>query len=172
MKYLFLALLAAEPTHGYNLLQTYESLFAAALPPLNAGQIYTTLSRLERDGLVRDHQVEQENKPAKRVYELTKQGNQVLLDWFGQPLTGPRIKDNFYVKLLSARMTNLVDPRGLIEGQRRQYMQTLHDLNTLAVSPEVASNPTKLLLIQGAMLHLKADLEWLDLCEETLTQGV
>ena len=90
MKYLFLSLLSKEPTHGYDLLQTYQTLFSAVLPPLNAGQIYTTLSRLERDGLVQKHAVEQEGKPDKRIYELTEKGRQVLVEWFAEPLTGPR----------------------------------------------------------------------------------
>jgi DNA-binding PadR family transcriptional regulator len=166
MKYLFLALLSKQPTHGYDLLQKYETLFSAVLPPLNAGQIYTTLSRLERDGLVEDHSVEQEGKPDKRIYQLTEQGNQILLEWFTTPLTGPRIKDNFYMKLISARMSSLVDIQQLIDGQRRQYLQSLHDLNNLALQTDIADDPGKFLLIRGAVLHLKADLEWLDLCEE------
>jgi DNA-binding PadR family transcriptional regulator len=166
MKYLFLSLLSKQPTHGYDLLQTYETLFSAVLPPLNAGQIYTTLSRLERDGLVEKHEVEQEGKPDKRIYQLTEKGRQVLLEWFAEPLTGPRIKDNFYMKLVSAKMSDLADAQKLIENQRKHYLQSMHDLNNMALQTEVSEDPNKMLLIQGAILHLKADLEWLDLCEE------
>ncbi len=167
MKYLFLALLAQAPTHGYDLKRTYEELFASVLPPLNVGQIYTTLGRLERDGLVRDQTVEQEKRPAKRVYELTDAGRETLQEWFARPLSGPRIKDNFYLKLMSARMTNIVTPGEIIETQRREYLQTLHDLNAMLVQADATGEKTTELLIQGAILHLKADLEWLDLCEET-----
>lgn len=166
MKLLFLALLSKQPTHGYDLLQTYESLFSSVLPPLNAGQVYTTLSRLERDGLVDDYAVEQEGKPDKRIYRVTDQGRRALLDWFSTPLSGPRIKDNFYMKLISARVSGMVDLQELIDVQRRQYLQSLHDLNNLALQPEVSADPGMFLLIRGAVLHLKADLEWLDLCEE------
>ena len=169
MKYLFLSLLSKQPTHGYDLLQSYESLFSSVLSPLNAGQIYTTLSRLERDGLVQKYAVEQEGKPDKRIYELTKQGNQVLLDWFAKPVTGPRIKDNFYMKLMSARISDLADAQQLIDGQRQQYLQSMHDLNNMALRTDISGDPTKLILIQGAILHLKADLEWLDLCEDEFT---
>jgi DNA-binding PadR family transcriptional regulator len=171
MKFLFLALLSQSPTHGYDLLQTYESLFTAVLPALNAGQIYTTLSRLERDGLVRKDVVEQEGKPDKRVYELTEDGRQALLAWFVKPLSGPRIKDNFYLKLISARMAKMIEPRRVIEGQRKQYLQSLHDLNNLALQLEIIDDPAKMLLIQGAILHLNADLEWLDLCEDVFSQN-
>lgn len=171
MKYLFLSLLSQAPTHGYDLLQTYADLFSAALPPLNAGQIYTTLSRLERDGFVSKVDIEQEGKPDKRVYELTDDGLQALLVWFAEPLSGPRIKDNFYLKLIGARISGLVNPHQLIAGQRQQYLQTLHDLNALVLKPEMIEDPSKLLLVQGAILHLKADLEWLDLCEEAFSQS-
>ena len=170
MKYLFLALLSRAPTHGYDMLQTYDDLFSAVLPSLNAGQIYTTLSRLERDGLVQKFEIEQVGKPDKRNYELTEEGRQALLAWFNEPLSGPRIKDNFYLKLIGAQTSGMIEPRQLIESQRGQYLQSLHDLNNLALQPDVISDPQKLLLIQGAILHFKADLEWLNLCEETFSE--
>jgi len=168
MKNLFLALLSKQPTHGYDLLQTYEELFSTVLPPLNAGQIYTTLSRLERDGLVRKYAVEQVGKPDKLIYELTGAGQQVLSEWFAAPITGPRIKDNFFIKLISAHMSGLADAQALIDSQRRQYLQNLHDLNNMVLQKEISDDPNKFLLIQGAILHLKADIAWLDLCEEEL----
>jgi DNA-binding PadR family transcriptional regulator len=158
MRFLLLALLAHKPTHGYDLLH-----------PLNAGQIYTTLARLSRDGLVNDTSVEQEKKPDKRIYALTDSGRQALLEWFSQPLNSPRVKDNFYLKLMSARMSGLVEPGKLIADQRHRYLQTLHDLNALALQPEVNQNKSKLVLIQGAILHLRADIEWLSLCEEAFS---
>lgn len=170
MKYLFLSLLSREPTHGYDLLQTYEALFSLVLPPLNAGQIYTTLSRLERDGLVQKYAVAQEGKPDKHIYELTHEGQHALLEWFDEPLSGPRIKDNFYMKLISAKMSGLIEVRELINTQRQQYLQLLHNLNNLAMTGEISEDPPKLLLVQGAILHLKADLEWLDICEETFVK--
>jgi DNA-binding PadR family transcriptional regulator len=166
MRNILLSLLATQPTHGYNLLRVYDEMFGDVLPAINPGQIYTTLSRLRRDGLVSDTSVEQVKKPDKRIYALTDQGRQALLEWFNQPLSSPRIKDNFYLKLMSARMSGLIDPGKLISDQRHRYLQTLHDLNTLTLQPEVSENPSKSVLIQGAILHLKADIEWLDLCEE------
>ena len=166
MKNLFLALLSKQPTHGYDLLQTYEDLFSTVLPPLNAGQIYTTLSRLERDGLVRKYEVEQVGKPDKLIYELTEPGQQALSEWFAAPITGPRIKDHFYLKLVSAHLSGLVDTQELIDSQRRQYLQNLHDLNNMVLDKEISDDPNRFLLIQGAILHLKADINWLDLCDE------
>ncbi len=171
MKNLFLALLARKPTHGYDLMQMYEDMFSKVLPSLNAGQIYTTLSRLERDGLVRKSTVVQESRPDKRVYAITEKGNRVLQNWFNEVLTGPRMKDHFYLKLMGAHISTKVEPRQLIEKQRHEYLQTLHNLNTLSLEPEMSENTGKLVLLQGAMLHLKADLEWLDLCEDSFSEG-
>ena len=72
MRELFLALLAGDRGHGYELRQTLEHEFGELLPALNAGQIYSTLARLERDGLVVGESVAG-NSRRKRVYELTDQ---------------------------------------------------------------------------------------------------
>jgi DNA-binding PadR family transcriptional regulator len=171
MKYLLLALIAKTPTHGYDLLQTYDELFSSALAALNAGQIYTTLQRLERDGLVKKHDIEQTGKPDKRIYELTDEGHQELSNWFAEPLRGPRIKDNFFLKLINAQISGLANPLQLIIEQRRHYLQTLHNLNDLALRPGMLGDASKSLLIQGAILHLKADLDWLEICEERFSQA-
>ncbi|MEW5987659.1 MAG: PadR family transcriptional regulator [Chloroflexota bacterium] len=165
MKYALLALLAREPAHGYELKQTYERLFAAVLPAVNAGQIYTTLARLERDGLVAARPVEQGDRPDKRVYQLTAAGQTALQEWLASPTPGPRLKDEFLMKWVLAQAAGLGQAADLIERQRRHYLQNLRDLNNLAARPEVRQSQTAELLIQGAILHLKADLQWLDLCE-------
>ena len=168
MKYALLALLAHGPAHGYELKQSYEDLFDDVLPPLNAGQIYTTLSRLERDELVMDHRVEQEDRPNKRVYELTPAGRQTLAAWLEDSIKGPRLKDDFFMKLVLARTASIADPCELIERQRITYLQDLRQLNEQAMHLNKLENPVPLLLVQGAILHLKADLEWLDECEARL----
>jgi DNA-binding PadR family transcriptional regulator len=166
MKYAILALLAKGPAHGYELKQIFDDLFSAVYPPLNVGQIYTTLSRLERDALVQDHHVAQEKRPDKRVYELTDTGRAALDIWLDAAVSGTRLKDEFFMKLVLVQIAQIADPLALIDRQRRAYLQTLRDLTDLVLEPATKQNPTALLLIKGAVLHLKADLEWLDLCEE------
>jgi DNA-binding PadR family transcriptional regulator len=168
MKNVLLALLAKEPAHGYELKQTYEQLFRAVLPPVNAGQIYTTLGRLERDKMVQDQTVEQGDRPDKRVYELTTAGRTAVQAWLEEPVCGPRLRDEFFVKLVLARAAGIADATRLIERQRRAYLQALRDLNELASQADVRANQTARLLIQGAILHLKADVEWLNLCEDEM----
>src|SRR3954465_8940802 len=100
MRYPLLALLANGPAHGYELKQALEQRFGAVLPPLNAGQIYTTLSRLERDELVQDDAVEQNGRPNKRVYDLTLKGREELNRWLVDATPATRLKDDFFMKLV------------------------------------------------------------------------
>ena len=165
MKELFLALLSGERAHGYELKQSLEQEFGDLLPALNAGQIYVTLGRLERDGLVVGQAVPGDSR-GKRVYELTEAGRVALAAWIDAPVSGRRLKDEFFMKLIVVASTHLAEPEQLLEGQRREYLQSLRDLNTLLEAN--GKGPAGELLIEGAILHLKADLEWLELIEQRL----
>ena len=104
------------------------------LPPLNAGQIYTTLSRLERDDLVEDDAVEQNGRPNKRVYELTEAGRHELRGWVDDATPATRLKDDFFIKLVLARAAGIADPLELIDRQRAAYLQALRELDDVAAS--------------------------------------
>lgn len=165
MRPLFLALLADDSRYGYELKQSLEQEFDEMLPALNAGQIYSTLARLERDGLVVGRSVEGDNR-RKRMYELTEAGQAELTSWLETPVPGARLKDEFFMKFVVVVSAGLAAPMRLIERQRREYLQSLRDLD--AVLADGAKGPTAELMVEGAVLHLKADLEWLDLLEQRL----
>jgi DNA-binding PadR family transcriptional regulator len=169
MKYPILALLAAGPAHGYELKLALEERFGSVLPPLNAGQIYTTLARLDRDGLVEGGDVAQDGRPNKRVYELTAAGRKALDEWVDAPTPATRLKDEFFMKLVLAGLSGTADPRTLIDRQRRECLQALRDLTELAATNGPNGSTPASLLVEGAVLHLEADLKWLSLCEERLT---
>ena len=162
MRDLFLALLGGEGTHGYDLKQSLEQEFGDLLPALNAGQIYMTLGRLERDGLIVGHAVPG-NSRGKRVYELTDEGREALAAWIEAPVSSRGLKDEFFMKFVVLASTRLAEPRRLLEEQRREYLQSLRDLN--AVLDANGRGPAAELLVEGAILHLKADLDWLELIE-------
>ena len=165
MRELFLALLSGERTHGYELKQAYEQEFGDLLPALNAGQIYVTLGRLERDGLIVGQEVPGDSR-GKRTYELTEAGRAALAAWIERPVSGRRLKDEFFMKFIVLASTRLAEPKRLLEGQRREYLQSLRDLNALLEAN--GNGPAAGLLIEGAILHLRADLEWLELIEQRL----
>ena len=166
MRLLLLALLAKEPAHGYELKARLEQTFGEAYPSPNFGQVYLTLQRLERSGLVRSQNVVQSARPNKRVYELTPAGRDAVATWAAEPSDGPRVWDDFFMKLILAPQAGAADPLSLINQQRRHYLRLMRSLSGIA--EETSGNKTAELLIEGAMLHLHADLEWLERCQEAL----
>lgn len=166
LKYALLGLLAQEPRHGYDLKNAFETMLGGTWP-LNVGQVYTTLSRLERDGLVESQVVPQDLLPDRKVYSLTQVGRDELELWLAQSTEGTiRLKDEFFIKLLVRQLVASDGASALIWEQRQVYIQKLAQLTALQDDP--ALNPATELLVEGAILHVKADLEWLDLCEERL----
>jgi DNA-binding PadR family transcriptional regulator len=166
MKELFLTLLAVREAYGYEMRQSLEETFGDLLPAMNAGQIYTTLARLERDGFVSGRDVPEDSR-GKRVYELLDAGRARLDEWIETPVPGTRLKDEFFMKVAMVSAAGLAAPQRLIERQRREYRQSLRDLDAL-LGQDGGSTITEL-LVEGAILHLKADLEWLDLLDQRLT---
>ncbi len=169
MRLPILALLSAGYTHGYELKQAIDNAFGAVGPAINVGQIYTTLSRLERDGLVVSQEVEQSDRPNKRVYELTDDGRSALEHWVRDSTSSPRLRDEFFVKLVLAQIAGIAEPADLIARQRQHYLQVLRDLDLAAERTD--EDGTGRLLVEGAVLHLQADLKWLDICEEHFVNG-
>jgi DNA-binding PadR family transcriptional regulator len=167
MRELFLTLLTGRSAYGYELRQKLEREFGDLLPTLNAGQVYTTLARLERDGLIVGRDVVADTR-GKRVYTLTDAGRIALSEWIETPVPGVRLKDEFFMKLVLVAGAGLAEPRSLLERQRREYLQSLRDLDGLLESR--AKSATAELLVEGAILHLKADLEWLDMIEQRIAE--
>jgi DNA-binding PadR family transcriptional regulator len=168
VRHALLALLAKEPAHGYELKHAIEGTFGELWPKVNVGQIYTTLSRLERDGLVRSSDVAQPSRPDKRVFELTALGRDELKDWVDRLVPGVRVRDEFFTKLVLAAEAGLSDPLLLIDGQRRAYLRELRSIGDLAPT---AQGTAARLAAEGAVLHLQADLKWLERCEAAFTGG-
>jgi DNA-binding PadR family transcriptional regulator len=165
---MLLALLAKESAHGYELKQLLEQTFGSAYPSPNIGQIYVTLGRLEKDGLVSGEDVTQSNRPNKRVYDLTPAGREAVAEWLDAPSEGPRLRSDFFVKLALAPLAGAADRMMLINRQRRHCLNLMRGL-TEPGHPEERDNPVATLLVEGARLHLQADLEWLERCQEALT---
>ena len=168
LKFLVLALLSGKPRYGYDLKSVFEE-FLGGTWPLNIGQVYTTLSRLEAEGLVQCELVPQELLPDRKVYSLTADGEAELLAWADTPSEGPiRLRDDFFLKVLARSIIDDGDVRGLVTKQRRSHLLALAELATLRTDPSI--HPATALLLEGAMLRAEADLKWLDLCEQRLKE--
>ena len=163
LKFVLLGLLDAEPRYGYELKAVFEQ-FLGGTWPLNIGQVYTALSRLEKEGLVECQVVPQDLLPDRKVYALTEQGRSELRAWLAEPDTGPvSLRDEFFLKIAIASL-NGANPHAVIHRQREQHLNALAELGRLQHDPNL--NPATGLLLEGAMLRLEADLKWLDVCEE------
>ena len=109
MRYALLALLSTGPSYGYELKQALDARFGAVWPQINIGQIYTTLQRLERDGLVESLEVVVEERN-KRGYRITADGSEALTGWMADQSGGtPRLRDEFFTKLMLAEATGAGD---------------------------------------------------------------
>jgi DNA-binding PadR family transcriptional regulator len=166
LKYELLTLLANRPQHGYALKQAFEMEFGVLSGSVNIGQVYTTLGRLERDGLVRQQTVEQESRPDKHVYELTEAGREAAEAWMDRPSPASHVRQEFFSKLALARRTGIRDVSALIERDREEFLRALRELDSLELPDSFAAR----LMVEGAALHLGADLKWLDACESALNQ--
>jgi DNA-binding PadR family transcriptional regulator len=128
---------------------------------VNIGQIYTTLQRLERDGLVRP--VGHRGDRGKLLYELSPEGNKALDEWLAQPDSGPQqLHEEIYVKLLLATRIANGDLKGMLARQKRAYLQRLRDLNRLEEGARRDGRIDLARLVRGALLHTEADIKWMD----------
>lgn len=165
-----LAMLAKEPAHGYEL----RSRMRAALGPLgeamNAGQIYVTLTRLAKAGLVTSERADGlPDRPDRLVYALTPAGQQRVAGWLSEVHWPKPDLTEFHLKLVAAAAARLADPIALIDGQRREVLRRLRDTQRAALDRTV--DPVAALLLEGVVLRLRADLDWLDACERTWKAG-
>jgi len=167
MREAMLALLAKEPAHGYELRQRLTRALGPIGEVLNPGQVYVTLSRLERAGLVRADQVAQTAAPDKKVYEVTPAGREHVATWL-LDASWPKVAPvEFHLKLVAAAATGLADPVALIDAQRRELLRRLRDVQRLADDESVDADGV--LLLEGTALRLQADVRWLEACERRWT---
>jgi DNA-binding PadR family transcriptional regulator len=163
-----LALLSQRPRHGYEL----RDLFEAALGghwELNSGQIYSSLERLARDGLVVEEGIERAGGPDKRLWTLTAAGKQELSNWFDSPVPRDyRLRDEFYLKLMIALVTQPASARHILLVQRRELFRELHDLTARRNLLDPKQQLARILLLDSAIMHTEAELRWLEMVEARL----
>ena len=162
-----LALLAEQPRYGYELRTEFEARTGSTWP-LNVGQVYTTLARLERDGRV---VATGGNDSGQQYYEITADGRAEVAAWFTTPVrreTRPR--DELAIKLALAVGAPEVDVRAVLQAQRTDTVRALQDYTRLKV--QAAPDDLAWLLVLDAMVfQAEAEVRWLDHCEARLVQA-
>lgn len=170
IRYSILALLQEQPRHGYQLRVAFEER-TGAVWPLNIGQVYTTLSRLERDALVRRNG---DDGQGHVLYSITDAGAAEIRRWFATAVDrGVPPRNELAIKLALAVTTAGTDPTALIQAQRELSLRELQE-HTQA-RRDVAANQrvtdtARLLVLDSLVFHAEAEVRWLDLCEARLVQ--
>jgi DNA-binding PadR family transcriptional regulator len=169
LKFGILGLLAEQPLHAYAVKARFQDLLGGSWE-VNIGQVYTTLQRLERDGLVEP--AEPRGDRGRVPYRLTGVGRKALDTWLGEPESEPQqLREEIYLKLLLAVRVANGDLPALLARQRRVYLQRLKDLAVLQDRARAEGRDDLALLYQGALLHTEADLEWVDACAQATRTG-
>jgi len=165
VRYGLLALLERGPMYGYQLRVAFEESTGGTWP-LNIGQVYTTLSRLERDGMVRPLP---ESDGGQRPYEITDDGRADLATWFATPIRrADRPRDELAIKLALALTTPGVDVPTVVQTQRGATMRTLQEYTRLKSRADRPADLSWLLVLDAMIFQAEAEVRWLDHCEASL----
>lgn len=169
MRQLILALLASGTGHGYDLKRAYEQNYGSVWTPVNDGQIYVTLSRLEKEGLVEHERREQESRPDRKEFTITESGTAVLIAWLNEKAAPPNVRSETMLRILAAAASGLVDHRSLIREAQHEYRTALRRVEELR---DRADDTIRSLLVESASLQLDADLRWLEMADQQLRSFV
>ena len=160
-----LGLLETGPRHGYDLKRAYDELFGADRP-LAYGQVYSTLSRLLRNGLVEENGVEPGGGPDRRSYAITDAGVTDVEHWLLTP-EKPEVylQSALYTKVVLALMSSR-SAEDVLDAQRRAHLVTMRELTKRKQDGDLADQ----LICDHALFHLEADLRWLELTAARLAE--
>jgi DNA-binding PadR family transcriptional regulator len=159
VRHALLALLSEGPKYGLQLGQEFEA-HTGEVWPLNTGQVYTTLQRLERDGLVESD--DSSDDGPHKDFRITAAGSVELEAWLRTPpdLSAPP-RDELVIKVLVALRVPGVDVVELVQAHRRYLIETMHYYTRL--KEDAADHELGLLLVADAELfRLDAVIRWLD----------
>jgi len=167
-----LAILDQGPCYGYQLRTEFDRRTGGTWP-LNVGQIYQTLERLERDGLVAKGE---SDKEGRAYYEITDAGRTEVASWLSSPVERQNAaRDELAIKLAVAATLPGVDLAQVIQVQRAATLTVLRDLTRTKDAIDEPSSPEDLaylLLVDAQIFQIDGELRWLDHTEGRLARAV
>jgi DNA-binding PadR family transcriptional regulator len=168
VRHAILALLSDGPKYGLQLRQEFES-STGEVWPLNIGQVYTTLQRLERDGLVESD--EPDSDGPQKHFRITQAGDQELSTWLRTPpdLTSPP-RDELVIKVLSALRVRGVNVHDVIQIHRRYLVELMQQWTRLK-EDEADFDLTFALVVDAELFRLDSLVRWLDMADGRLKRA-
>jgi DNA-binding PadR family transcriptional regulator len=161
-----LALLSEGPKYGLRLQNEFESR-TGDVWPLNVGQVYTTLQRLERDGLV---ETDDEGERSQKRYRITDAGATELADWLRTPPDlVPPPRDELVIKVLVALQVPEIDVHEILQVHRRHAIEVMQHYTRIKAA--ASQDDVAIALVADAELfRLEAIVRWLDAADIRLKQ--
>lgn len=171
VRYAVLGFLIQRPRHGYELRAAFEALVGGEENwDVKPAQIYSTLARLEKSGLVVEEAVEQDAGPEKRIYAITTEGLKTLQEWFDDSTESEHQRDEFFIKLMVGMISGAANPYHLIQTQRTYLYRELHDVIAQRNRCDPKRELAHMLLLDKTSMYLEADLRWLEMTEGRLDE--
>ena len=166
-----LGLLLQCPRHGYELRSAFEAVVGGeANWDVKPAQVYTTLARLEEGGMVAVETRGKNAGPEKRTYAVTPAGREEFRAWLACPVRSEHQRDEFFLKLMLCLATGEAEPKKVIYTQRNSLYQQLHDLTVQRDRSNPKTELAQILLLDQAIMHVEADLRWLEVIEARLEE--
>ncbi len=154
-----------RPSHGYELKRQYDEYFGQD-KPLPYGQVYSTLSRLARDGRVLERGNAPGEGPERKLYAITDRGDQEFSRWLSTPEPPEaHLQSTLAMKMTLALLLNR-PADAYLDAQRHAHLERMRELTNLRRTAPLIDQ----LLVDHALFHLEADLRWLDLTTSRLDQ--
>ena len=165
--YALLALLSESPKYGQRLQSEFEAR-TGRVWPLNVGQVYTTLQRLERDGLV---EADGEGEGARKQYRIAPAGRRELEDWLRTPPElVPPPRDELVIKVLVALEVPGTDVHEILQVHRRHVIEVMQRYTAVKVAATEGDLPLAL-VADAELFRLEAIVRWLDAADVRLKQA-
>lgn len=164
VRHALLALLSEAPKYGHQLRQEFEAR-TGDVWPLNVGQVYTTLKRLERDGLAESDGTG--GNGSQKGFRITTEGEEALSEWLRTPpdMTSPP-RDELVIKVLVALQVPGVDVRDVVQLHRRYLVQLMQQYTRL--KEDVTEDVSLTLVVDAELFRLDAVIRWLDSADARL----
>ena len=158
-----LGLLEVGPSHGYDLKRAHDELFSPGRP-LAYGQVYSTLARLLKNGMVTVEGPEAGDGPDRKRYAITDAGITDIDSWLATPESPQEyLQNTLYTKVVLALMSHR-SAGEILDQQRTEHLKTMREFNRRKQSGDLADQ----LICDHALFHLEADLRWLDVTASRL----